>query len=91
MIKLDNGILKVKIDELGAQIRSVIKEEKEYMWQAEPQIWKSTAPLMFPICGGLKDDKFIYEGKEYNLMKHGFARNMMFTVEQSDSESAVPI
>lgn len=89
MITLSNRKLTVKIDELGAQIRSVVKEEKEYMWQAEPQIWKATAPLMFPICGGLKDDKFIYEGKEYNLMKHGFARNMMFTVEQHDSESAV--
>lgn len=89
MITLNNGVLKVKIDEFGAQIRSVVKEEKEYMWQADPQIWKSTAPIMFPICGGLKDNKFIYEGKEYNLAKHGFARNMMFELESSDSESAV--
>lgn len=89
MVTLNNGILKVLIDEMGAQIRSVVKEEKEYMWQADPQIWKSTAPLMFPICGGLKDDRFIYSGKEYILPKHGFARNMLFTVEKADSTYAV--
>lgn len=89
MVTLNNGILKVLIDEMGAQIRSVVKEEKEYMWQADPQIWKSTAPLMFPICGGLKDDMFIYGGREYILPKHGFARNMLFTVEKADSTSAV--
>ncbi|MBR2043885.1 MAG: aldose 1-epimerase family protein [Clostridia bacterium] len=89
MITLNNGVLKVLIDEMGAQIRSVEKEEKEYMWQADPQIWKATAPLMFPICGGLKDDKFIYEGKEYILPKHGFGRNMLFTVESADDTSAV--
>ena len=89
MITLNNGLLKVLIDEMGVQIRSVEKEEKEYMWQADPQIWKATAPLMFPICGGLKDDKFIYEGKEYILPKHGFGRNMLFTVESADDTSAV--
>lgn len=89
MITLNNGVLKVLIDEMGAQIRSVVKDEKEQMWNAEPQIWKATAPLMFPICGGLKDDKFIYDGKEYILPKHGFGRNMLFTVENADDTSAV--
>ncbi len=89
MVTLNNGILSVLIDEMGAQIRSVKKNEKEYMWQADPQIWKATAPLMFPICGGLKEDKFIYEGKEYILPKHGFGRNMLFNVEKADDTSAV--
>ncbi|MBE6739137.1 MAG: aldose 1-epimerase family protein [Ruminococcaceae bacterium] len=89
MITLKNNVLTVLIDEMGAQIRSVKKNDVEYMWQADPQIWKSTAPLMFPICGGLKDDKFVYEGKEYILPKHGFARNMPFTVEKADDTSAV--
>ena len=89
MVTLNNGIISVLIDEMGAQIRSVKKDDKEYMWQADPQIWKATAPLMFPICGGLKDDKFIYEGKEYILPKHGFGRNMLFTVEKTDDTSAV--
>ena len=29
MITLNNGVLKVLIDEMGAQIRSVVKDEKE--------------------------------------------------------------
>lgn len=46
MVTLNNGVLNVLIDEMGAQIRSVKKDDKEYMWQADPQIWKSTAPLI---------------------------------------------
>lgn len=89
MITLHNGKISVLIDEFGAEIKSVIKDGREYMWQGEPQIWSGTAPTMFPICGGLKDDKFIYGGIEYKLPKHGFARRKMFTLEQADNESAV--
>jgi galactose mutarotase-like enzyme len=44
---------------------------------------------MFPICGGLKNGKYTYGGKEYQLPKHGFAKLNEFTVESSDSTTAV--
>lgn len=81
--------LTAAIDTHGAELRSVRDEKgNEFMWEANPDIWGNSAPIMFPICGGLKDDKYRYEGKEYTLLKHGFARMCDFETE-SVSENAV--
>ena len=81
MITLKNDRLTVKIAELGAEIKSVVSGGVEYMWDGRPEVWSGTAPIMFPICGGLKDDKFVFDGKEYTLKKHGYARQTTFEVE----------
>ncbi len=88
MIILKNDFLTVKIAKKGAEIKSIVKNENEYMWGSDPAIWGKSAPILFPICGGLKDDKFIFEGKEYTLEKHGFASSKLFSIEQADDESA---
>lgn len=88
MITLKNEQLIVKIAELGAEIKSVVRGGIEYMWDGRPEVWSGTAPIMFPICGSLKNDKFTYAGKEYTLKKHGYARNTVFEVEKAE-ETAV--
>ena len=45
------------------------------MWNADPIIWGSYAPNLFPIIGALKEDTFTFDGKKYTLPKHGFVRN----------------
>ncbi len=87
MITLDNGILKVTIDEIGAEIKSVVKNGVEYMWPGK-EIWLQTAPMLFPICSVLKDDKYILDGKEYHMGKHGFTRNAPFILESSTENRA---
>ena len=82
MITLKNDRLTVKIAELGAEIKSVVRDGVEYMWDGRPEVWSGSAPIMFPICGSLKDNKFVFEGKEYSLKKHGYARNTVFEVEE---------
>ncbi len=89
MIKLKNNQLTVKIDEVGAEIRSIVCCDTEFMWSGDPAIWSGTAPIMFPICGGLKDDKYTFEGKEYTLTKHGFAKKSLFKVENACETKAV--
>lgn len=89
MITLKNATLTVEIAEVGAELRSIRRDGKEYLWDARPEVWGSSAPLMFPICGGLKNDKFTYGGKEYTLPKHGYARRTLFAVERADDTSAV--
>jgi len=46
------------------------------------------APILFPIAGGLKDDKYILNGKEYTLQKHGYARFCEFEVGHQSENSA---
>ncbi len=89
LITIQNGTLAVTVSTYGAEMHSVKCGEKEYLWGGDPAVWASHAPIMFPICGGLKEDKFEYAGREYSLNKHGFAKFSEFTVECHEGDRAV--
>lgn len=83
MLNIKNDYLDVEILTLGAQLRSVKdKSGTEFMWHADPKFWGKSAPVLFPICGCLKDDKYEYMGKEYQMNGHGFASKMDFAVRE---------
>ena len=73
-IKISNGEITAVISTRGAELKSVVKNGREFIWEGDPNVWAGQAPLLFPICGGLKDDKYVLGGNEYTLEKHGFAR-----------------
>lgn len=78
---LSNGALTALFNTRGAELTSFKNSDgKEYIFRDE-SVWGYSAPMLFPICGGLKDDKFIYQGKEYILPKHGFCRDAEFAVD----------
>jgi galactose mutarotase-like enzyme len=37
-------------------------------------------PILFPICGNLPDNTYTYQGKQYTLKQHGFARDLPWKV-----------
>lgn len=90
-ITLNNGIIEVKVDFLGAQLRSIknISTAREYLWQRDEKFWANSAPVLFPVCGGLKGDKYRLNGKEYSMVKHGFACFKTFTAEEYGKDYAV--
>lgn len=88
MITLKNESLTVQIAELGAEIKSVVYNNTEYMWNGRAEVWANTAPIMFPICGGLKDDTYTFEGREYHMTRHGIAKWMVFEVENATDDTA---
>lgn len=73
---IENEHLKISVLETGAELCSIVNKEnkKEYIWQADPEVWASHAPNLFPIIGVIKNEKYFYEGKEYSVPKHGFIR-----------------
>ncbi|MBR2466722.1 MAG: aldose 1-epimerase family protein [Clostridia bacterium] len=89
MITLKNETLTALISETGAEVKSLSRAGEEFIWEGDPEIWKFSAPMVFPICGALKDGKFIHRGKEYALQKHGFARTSEFSVSKLSEEEAV--
>lgn len=89
MVVLDNGKIRAEIHELGAEIRRVTINGEERMWNGDPQFWTGVAPVLFPVCGGLKDDKFTHKGREYKLESHGFARKSLFEVAEKGENYAV--
>jgi galactose mutarotase-like enzyme len=73
---IENDQFKVSVKETGAELCSMISKRsgKEYIWQADPDVWGAHAPNLFPVIGSLKEDGFLYHGKEYKCPKHGFVR-----------------
>lgn len=89
LITISNDILKVSISSNKAELMSIEKNGKEFIWQANSTVWTQRCPILFPICGGLKEDKYTYGGKEYTLPKHGFAKLSEFEVESVTDKKAV--
>lgn len=88
MITIRNDILTVKIAKRGAEVKSIVKENTEYIYPSEPAIWEKSAPLLFPICGSLKEKTYTHKGKTYHMDKHGFAQFMTYEVEELTATSA---
>ncbi len=88
MIELKNALASVKISEMGAEIQSFKANDKEYIWQKNPDIWNNSCPIMFPVCGSLRDGEIIINGKTYTLPKHGLAKTSLFEVEYADNTTA---
>ena len=67
----------IKVTSVGIEISSItsLKSGQEYIWQADPAIWGSHAPVLFPIIGLLKDNYTLIDGKKYFIPKHGLVRN----------------
>ena len=90
LITIKSKELTVEISTLGAELRRIYDTKGiEFLWDGNPEFWTGRAPILFPICGGLKNGKYSYSGKEYQLTKHGFARRSEFETETVDESSAV--
>ncbi len=79
MFVIENDKVKVTMEELGAVVLSIINKEdgSEHFWQWDPEIWPRRTAVCFPICGGLIDGEYTYEGKTYSLPMHGFVRETL--------------
>lgn len=86
MVTLENDFLRATFATKGAEWKSL--QEKvhgfEFLWQADPQFWGKSAPLLFPIVGSLKDGSYEYHGKRYSLPRHGFARDKEFRIKEQE-------
>lgn len=91
MLKLENEQLLVEVATQGAELQKLYnKEEKfDYLWNGDPEFWKSHAPNLFPIIGRLNEYKYIKDGKIYEMPQHGFAKDVEFEVAESSATKAV--
>ena len=50
--------IKVGLTSLGGTLTSVADAEgTEYLWQGDATYWGGQAPILFPICGSIRDDR----------------------------------
>ncbi len=86
--QLHSEHLSIRIKALGAELCSVKnKAGIEFIWQANPSIWARHAPVLFPVVGKLKNDAYFLNENTYQLSQHGFARDMLFDLVETDHKS----
>jgi galactose mutarotase-like enzyme len=82
MFTIENENYTVVISAKGAELQSIYHRalQQEYMWNGDAAFWAKRSPVLFPIVGTLKDDTYYFNDTAYQLGRHGFARDMDFTV-----------
>ena len=91
IIQLENATYSVSIDSLGAELKSFDNrlDNTKYLFNGDPVWWNGTAPVLFPIIGGLSGGSYSFGGKSYQLGSHGFARKSEFSVRERTTDKAV--
>lgn len=85
---LKNKKLTVVFESKGATLHSIKDNDGvEYLWEGNPEYWSGQAPVLFPICGSIRDDKAqIGNRKQTNMPRHGVVRKKEFKcVEQTEN------
>lgn len=75
---LSNGILTIEVAPHGAELVSLVKGGREYMWSGDPSFWNRHAPILFPAVGKPFNNEIHIAGKTYPMKQHGFARDCAF-------------
>lgn len=83
---ISSGKTAAVIDSLGAELKSYVRDNKEYMWNGDPTYWKRTSPILFPFVGAAADGHYRYKGREFSMSQHGFARDMEFTLLEQKAD-----
>jgi galactose mutarotase-like enzyme len=90
LVRIASRHLSADIDPQGAQLFALRDcDGQELQWNGNPEIWKGRAPILFPIVGALAGNHYRLDGKVYSLPRHGFARDKLFSVVQSNPTSAL--
>lgn len=86
---ISNLELSAQINHNGAELFSLKnKKNEEFIWEGNPEYWAKHSPILFPIVGTLKNNTFSYLEQEYSLLRHGFARDMVFELIEKKDKSA---
>ena len=89
MLYIENEKIKAGFETHGAELRSLVDKNtgEEYMWCGDPSYWGRVSPILFPVVGNYRNKTSIYDGKEYHLSQHGFARDSEFEVVEHKEDS----
>ena len=83
---ITNGSISITVEDHGAELSSIRRGSREYLWGAYPEFWKRHSPVLFPIVGSVWNGEYRSAGNVYKMGQHGFARDMDFklVVDEKD-------
>lgn len=84
--QIENEFLKTTVSDMGAELKSIVKDGVDYLWDGDTQYWPDQSPILFPFVGRFTNGKYLLNGKEYEMDIHGFARKYPYTlIEKTDT------
>ena len=90
METIKNDQLSVIISPHGAELQSIKNNRgHEFLWQGDPKYWGRRSPILFPIVGSLWNGTAHFGGKDCQMGRHGFARDMDFKLVAKGDAQAV--
>lgn len=87
---ISRGDTTARIDSMGAQLVSLEREGREYLWQRDERWWGRSAPILFPIVGNLRAGFAESAAGPCHMKQHGVARNYEHRiVEVAENSSSI--
>lgn len=88
---LENSQLVVTFTSLGGALTSIQnKAGLEYLWQGDATYWSGQAPVLFPICGSLREDRAVtLDGRQLTMPRHGIVRKLDFVCDRQTADEIV--
>lgn len=92
-IEIKSNELSVQFQTFGGALSSIKdKDGVEYLWQGDPTYWSGQAPVLFPICGSIRNDQYLYMsdgGQEQTgkIPRHGLVRKKEFELVSQTNDS----
>ena len=84
---IKNEHVEVTVSTHGAELQSVKKDGTEILWHGDAAYWGRRSPVLFPFVGQVRDKKYRYQGTEYPMGQHGFARDMEFELTSQTEDT----
>lgn len=88
---IKNEYYTATVNQVGAELTSVVTADgREVMWQStQENFWSKHAPLLFPVCGRLKDARYTWGGVEYKMNAHGFIGGVTFELVEKSEDCVI--
>lgn len=86
---VENEVLTVSVNDFGAELFSVKRGGKEYLWQGDEKYWGGRAPNLFPYIARLYGGEYILDGKRYEMKIHGISPYSLFEAEKEGDKKLV--
>jgi galactose mutarotase-like enzyme len=81
--------LSAEISLVGAESQALRDARgRDLLWDGDPAFWTGRAPILFPIVGMLRDDRYRLGDRTYTLPRHGFARRKTFEIAEVGADRA---
>lgn len=82
---IENDSLLVCVADLGAELCRIYdkKQEREVLWDGNPEFWARRSPVLFPNVGKFFQNSYLHQGVRYEAAGHGFCKETEFTCIQA--------